>query len=317
MQITVTIKKPIRLDKFLAQEFPEKSRESLKKAIKNGEILVNNKKVTPHFKLKSLEKIQVKFAKPAKSPLKPQKIPFKVHYDDEHLAVIEKPTDLIVHPLPSNPDQISLVHGLVARFNQNLSQIDPHRPGIVHRLDKNTSGLIIIAKTDQTHRLLTDMFRNRQIKKTYLALVKGHLTPEKGAIEAPLLKTPQKSRVTNSSKAKFALTHYQVKKYHPAICHPELVEGCPPLPETTYLEAQIITGRTHQIRVHFQSIDHPVIGDPTYGDPKANQKFTHLKLKRPFLHSHQLEFKHPITGKTISLKSPLPKDLNHIIKNLR
>ncbi len=295
-----------RLDQWLAQKFPKESRSFWQKKVKNNEVLVNNKKAKAHYALRLGDEIKLKLI-PQKTTLKGEPIPVSIIFEDENYAVVDKPAGLVVHPGIGNKEH-TLVHALIHHFGESLSNSGgSDRPGIVHRLDKDTSGLIIIAKNNETHRLLSKQFEAKTIKKTYLALLEGHLNPEKGTIEAPLNRSRsnrQKISISNRKGSRNALTHYQVQKYFT-------------LPTPCCLaEIQIETGRTHQIRVHFQGIAHSVLGDETYGRPKANAPLQELGLNRQFLHAAELSFISPTTKKQVTYKSPLPKDLADVLKQL-
>ena len=296
----------VRLDQWLSQKFPEESRNYWQKKVKNKEILVNNKKSKSHYILKIGDEVTLKLETQS-STLTGEKIPLDIVFEDENYAIINKPAGLVVHPGAGHKDH-TLVHGLIYHFGKSLSESSgSNRPGIVHRLDKETSGLLVIAKNNQTHRNLSQQFEAKTVKKTYQALIEGTLQPEKGSIEAPLNRSKinrQKISISTRKGSRYALTHYEVKKYFQSPFKASL------------LQVRIETGRTHQIRVHFESIGHPVIADQTYGHPKTNKISDTLGLKRQFLHATELKFISPTTQKQVHYKSPLSPDLADFLENL-
>ncbi len=296
----------LRLDHWLAKKFPEESRSFWQKKIKNNEILVNSKKAKPHYTLRIGDEVSLKL-KESNPQLTGENIPLSIIFEDENYAIIDKPAGLVVHPGSGNKDH-TLVHALIHHFGKELSSSGgSERPGIVHRLDKDTSGLLIIAKNNKTHRALSKQFEEKTIEKTYIALVEGHLTPKQGSIEAPLNRNRhqrQKISISTRKGSRYALTHYCVQKHFRE-----------PLP-CSLVQVKIETGRTHQIRVHFAGIDHAVLGDTTYGRPKINNPLQELGLNRQFLHAAELSFISPTTKKSVHYKSPLPKDLADFLKNL-
>ena len=217
----------------------------------------------------------------------------RVVHLDEALAVIEKPPGLVVHPAPSHRGPT-----LVDQLAELLGGGDPERPGIVHRLDKDTSGLLVVARTDEAHAALAAQVAAREVERAYLALAQGHLESRTGTIDAPIgreRRTRTRMAVSGAG-AREARTHFTVLEL---------------LPSASYLEARLETGRTHQIRAHFAAIGHPLIGDPTYGEGEA------FGLKRQFLHAQRLAFVHPISGERLSFESPLPADLAEALERAR
>ena len=217
----------------------------------------------------------------------------RVVHLDESLAVIEKPAGLVVHPAPSHRGPT-----LVDQLADLLGGGDPERPGIVHRLDKDTSGLLVVARTDEAHSALASQVAAREVERTYLALARGHLESRRGTIDAPIgreRRTRTRMAVSGAG-AREARTHFTVLEL---------------LPSTSYLEARLETGRTHQIRAHFAAIEHPLIGDPTYGGGESHG------LGRQFLHAHRLGFVHPVSGERLSFESPLPADLTETLQRAR
>ena len=221
-------------------------------------------------------------------------VTFESVFEDPHLVVVDKPAGLVVHP-GAGHDRGTLVHGLLARYPDIAGVGDPYRPGIVHRLDRGTSGLMVVARTERTYRLLVDQMRSHEPERVYGALVTGHPEADSGVIDAPVgrsSRNPQRMTVTHRGRP--ARTGYTVEQRfnEPA--------------RAALLACRLETGRTHQIRVHLRAIGHPVVGDPTYGAGHADHAFG---LSRPFLHARSLSFRHPVNGQTVRRESPLPEDL--------
>lgn len=290
-----------RLDVFLGEKIPELTRSQAKKLIEQGRVKIKNvKNPRPKHKIQGEEEIEVFIPAPATLEITPQEhVPFDIIYEDSHLAVINKPAGVVVHPAAGHYEE-TLVHGLLARL-KGLSGIGGElRPGIVHRLDKDTSGLLVVAKDDQTHQALTNMFKARQVKKTYLALVHGIPHAKFGVIKKPIGRHPvnRKKMSVHAKVAREAETIYRIKEtFHKA----------------SLLEVELKTGRTHQIRVHLSSIGHPIVGDELYGGAKPHGP----KAKRQMLHAWRLSFKHPITGEELSFEAPLPEDFEELLNELR
>jgi 23S rRNA pseudouridine1911/1915/1917 synthase len=298
----------LRLDRYLSERSPGWSRSQIQVWIRSGNILVNNSRVKTGYLLRTGDSISIKVpsAQPELQP-QPENIPLTVIYEDTDLAVIEKPAGLVCHA-GAGVRSGTLVNALLYHSGP-LQTEDIMRPGIVHRLDKLTSGLLAIAKNPQAHRELARQFKNRQVKKEYLALVYGHPSPSAGTIALPLgrdLRDRKKISVRSRRKRE-AVTHYREE------C------ACGPF---SLLRVRIETGRTHQIRVHLASAGHPVVGDVLYGGNRAlNLADEDLRaavrdLGRHFLHAYRLEFTHPRTGKSLSFRAPLPAELSRFIKNL-
>lgn len=288
--ITKTEDEGKRLDKFLSEDVRLGSRAIAAWLISNEKVIVNGELRNKSFKLKSGDVI--KFDLPPRKiyDLKPQEIEFKVIYEDDCLAIISKPSGLVVHPSHGHQES-TLVHGLLAHF-KDLSKIDYARPGIVHRLDKDTSGLMIVAKKDDIHRTITEMLKNKEISRQYLALVVGDIK-ENGIIDMPVGRHPSdRKKMAVLPTGKQAITNFDVLKRYG---------------DVTLLKIKLNTGRTHQIRVHMKHIGHPVAGDPLYGAKSKISKW--LCLERQFLHSSHLEFEHPSTGENMIFDDPLPSDL--------
>lgn len=286
-----------RLDKFLSEDARLGSRTIAAWLISNNKVLVNRKSRSKNFKLKDGDIIEFNPPPPKIYDLKPQKIEFKVMYEDDCLAVISKPPGLVVHPSHGHHDG-TLIHGLLAHF-KDLSTIDLERPGIVHRLDKDTSGLMIITKKDDIHRAIAEALKNREIKRHYLALVAGDIK-ENGTIDVPVGRHPvNRKKMAVLPTGKKAVTNFDVTKRYG---------------NATLLNVKLDTGRTHQIRVHMSYIGHPVVGDPLYGGKGKVSKL--LGLERQFLHSFRIEFKHPVTGQEMAFEELLPPDLEKALNIL-
>ena len=308
-----------RLDQYLVSELGEVSRARVQEMIEQGKVLVNDQHAKASLHLRGGERIQVLGSAQA-PPLRamPEDIPLEVVYEDDDLAVINKPAGMMVHAGAGSSDDArnrgTLVNALLHRFGK-LSQVGGEaRPGLVHRLDKDTSGLIVVAKNDQAHRKLALEFAQRRAKKTYIALVHGWLTQDRGTIQTSISRDRiRRTRMTTRRVGgRAAVTHYQVRRKI------DTVFG-----KFSLLELKIDTGRTHQIRVHLASLGHPVVGDTLYGAPRLvksrNSKHLlekELSLSRNFLHATRLELAHPRTGKVLSFSQPLPHDLLEFLERL-
>jgi 23S rRNA pseudouridine1911/1915/1917 synthase len=316
-----------RLDQFLAQFLSAQgepiSRSRVQMLLDQGDVLVDGKREKASLKLRGGERITIT-GEPHPAPLKAmaEDIPLDVVYEDEDLSVVNKPAGMMVHAGSGQNEDArnmgTLVNALLYRFKALSATGGDLRPGIVHRLDKDTSGLIVVAKNDRTHLALGEMFAGRSIKKTYIALVQGAVERQKGTINAGVGRDPlRRTRMTAKPQdnARSAVTHYEV------IRRLDNRFG-----KFTLVKVRIETGRTHQIRVHMASIGHPVVGDTLYGgsgqltDQVASQAATskaarrkaepeRLRLGRNFLHAAKLEFTHPVTGKALVLEAPLPVEL--------
>tara|TARA_Y100001934_G_scaffold12542_1_gene15593 strand:+ start:876 stop:1799 length:924 start_codon:yes stop_codon:yes gene_type:complete len=288
-----------RLDVFLSECLPNISRSRLKKLINDNRVMVNSKPRSAGYKVRTKEKIEIEI--PLIEPLKTtsENIPLNIVFEDEYLLAINKPAGMVVHPAPGHYTG-TLVNALLYHCNDLSGIGGVERPGIVHRLDKETSGLVLVAKTEAAHKALALQFKKREIKKEYLSFVKGNVKKNKGSIESLIgrHKTHRKKMIAVENNGRSACTHYEVlhrfKNY-------------------TYIKLQPETGRTHQIRVHMASINHPVIGDKLYGGKNPNLGI--FKMERHALHAYQLEFKHPILEKSLSLTAALPTDMEKILKS--
>lgn len=303
-----------RLDAFLASQLTENSRAHIQRAITSGDVVVNDRAVKPSYRVRAGEEIQVEL--PAAVPLEaaPEPIPLDIVFEDEEIIVVNKPAGMVVHPGAGSVSG-TLANALVYYFHQ-LSQKLPQaggalRPGIVHRLDVGTSGLIVVAKTDRAHLNLAAQFEERRVFKSYLALVYGQMAAKEGRIDAPIGRDPHhrvKMAVRRVGEGRTALTLYRVLE---------------PFEDFTLLEVEIKTGRTHQIRVHLAHLNHPVVGDQTYDSGRAKMiKLPQMRvaianLARPFLHAAHLSFTHPASGERLNFNAPLPADLQSFLEMLR
>ncbi len=310
----------LRLDQYLAQAIPDISRARVQLLIENGQVRVNGNLAKPKQKLLGGEPIEIEGA-PRPEPLHavPEDIPLDILFEDKYLAVINKPAGMMVHAGSGSTDDArnrgTLVNALLFHLNA-LSEVGGDlRPGIVHRLDKQTSGIILVAKDDSTHRKLGEMFSQRQVAKTYRALVHGHLAKDNVTINLPiardiLRRIRMTTRRSLESGARTAVSHVQV-----------LERISSPYGPFTLVEVRIETGRTHQIRVHMQSLGHPVVGDNLYGAPhrilNPRNPEDALSLERNFLHAAHLSFTHPQTGKAMDLDAPLPPELLAFLASLQ
>lgn len=296
-----------RIDNVLAKLMDAYSRTFVQKLIRKKLVKINNKVAKKGNRVSVGDVITVKKAKLEKSKFEAKDIPLEIIYEDDDLLIVNKPAGLLTHP-SAHEQSYTLVNALLHHCGNSLSGIGGEkRPGIVHRLDKDTSGVIVVAKHDESHKDLAKQIQQRKVEKYYLALVVGLMKSSSGTIEAPLLKTRihKKNKVVISPNklAKDSLTHFTVK---------EKIKD-----KYSLLEVQIITGRTHQIRVHLASINHPVVGDKTYGNKNVNSDTNKMGLTRQFLHAYKLKFRHPRTHEWVEFKAPLSEDLKNILEALR
>jgi len=289
----------MRLDLFLATSYPDRSRSFFQNLIKSEKVLVDLKTSTPNQRLRKGQIVDVSIPPAIELMLKPQNIEIEIVFEDNDIAVVNKPQGMVVHPAPGNKTD-TLVNALLAKLN-NLSGINGQlRPGIVHRLDKDTSGLLVIAKNDFAHLHLAEQIKERSAKRTYLAIVHNVLKQDSGNVNAPIGRHPlhrKKMAITDSRGSREALTRFKVLERFTGF---------------TYLEVTLETGRTHQIRVHMSGIGHPVLGDPVYG-PKNNP----FGLSMQALHAAKLTIKHPTTKKYMEFKVDLPENFGKTLAILR
>ena len=283
-----------RIDKVLTILEPEITRSQLKNLINDGHVTVNGQPVKPKYKVQAGDKISLVKPEPQSLELTPENIPLDIVYEDDDVIVVNKPQGMVVHPAPGHPDH-TLVNALL--YHSPLSTINgTFRPGIVHRIDKDTSGLLMVAKNDLAHQSLAEQLRNKTNKREYLALVYGQIKEDEGTIDAPLGRNPQDRKKQAVVKGgRHAVTHFKVMKRYDNF---------------TLVKCILETGRTHQIRVHMKYIGHPLVGDPLYGPRKVIGK------DGQFLHAALLGFKHPRTGKELVFEAPLPENFQKMLDKL-
>ena len=286
-----------RLDSYIATQNKDLTRTAVQRLIEEGNILVNGKKQKVSYKVSIGDIIAIEEVKPQEIELKAQEIPIEIIYEDNDIIVVNKPKGLVVHPANGNPDG-TLVNAIMAICKDSLSGIGGEiRPGIVHRLDKDTSGLLIVAKNDKAHVNMSEQIKNHEVKKTYIALVRGCIKENEATIDMPIGRSnSDRKKMAVNKNGKNAVTHIKVLKRYD---------------KYTLLEINIETGRTHQIRVHLSHIGFPVIGDYIYSNGKNE-----FGVVGQCLHAKELEFKHPITGKEMKLHAPLPEYFENILKKL-
>ena len=287
----------VRLDAFISGKNDKLSRTMIQRLIEDGEILVNGNKKKMAYKVQIGDVIEINIPAPKETGIKAQNIPLKIVYEDNDIIVVNKPKGMVVHPANGNPDG-TLVNAVMALCKGSLSGIGGEiRPGIVHRLDKDTSGLIIVAKNDLAHINMSKQIKDRQVKKIYIALVKGNISEDEATINMPIGRsTKDRKKMAVRKDGKEALTHFKVLKRYE---------------KYTLLEIKIDTGRTHQIRVHMAEIGHPVVGDIVYSNGKNE-----FGIEGQMLHARSLDFKHPITGKQMHLEAELPQYFKDVLKKL-
>ena len=299
--IVDNVQERIRLDSYIAKKDKTLSRSMIQKLLEENKITVNGNLQKASYKVQVGDNIQIEIEPPKQVKLKAEEIPIEVIYEDKDIIVVNKPKGLVVHPANGNPDG-TLVNAIMAICKDSLSGIGGElRPGIVHRLDKDTSGLLIVAKNDKAHIAMSDKIKDRKVNKTYIALVRGTISENKATINMPIgrsMKDRKKMAVTKNGKE--AITHFKVlNRYTTSKA------------SYTLLEIKIDTGRTHQIRVHMAEIGHPVIGDMVYSNGKNE-----FGIEGQCLHAKRLEFNHPVTEKEMNVEAPLPEYFENIIKEL-
>ena len=284
----------VRLDKYVSDKCLELSRTHAQKLIADGYITVNDRVAKVGLKLNIGDRVNVIIPSTTPTSLSPEAIPLNILYEDDDLLVVDKPAGLAVHPAPGHPGH-TLVNAILSHLPSLAETSNSLRPGIVHRLDKDASGITVVAKNNAAQLNLIDQFKARSVVKAYLVLVKGRLTPENGIIDAPIGRGPRnRKRMAVVTEGRAARTRYHVNKY---------------MDNYTLLEVRTETGRTHQIRVHLSAIGYPVVGDTTYG---AKSAF----LSRQFLHACRLGFHLPSTGEYVEFTSELPPDLAQALKDI-
>lgn len=286
----------LRLDKFLAEVYPDLSRSLVQKLIEDGQVSVDGQVMKPSSRVVAGQVVEVRVPAPQPVGIEPESIPLQVVYDDPDLVVVDKPAGLVVHPAAGHA-RGTLVNALIARY-PDLAIGTSLRPGIVHRLDKDTSGLMVVAKNDVAQASLSDQIKDRLVLKEYISLVHGPLEAPRGTIDAPIGRDPRnRKRMAIVAGGRPARTHFALKER---------------FADYDLVEVRLETGRTHQIRVHFASIGHPVAGDRVYGRPDRE-----LGLDRQFLHANRLGFRLPRTDEYVEFTSPLPADLQRVLEHLR
>lgn len=288
----------IRLDHFLVRHLLEVTRSKIAASIRGGSFMVNGSKVKSSYKLKEGDDVSGSLQEAPPLEVLPQKIDFPILFEDDHLLILSKPPGLVVHPGSGNPSG-TLANGLVYHCGSIAGVGDEVRPGIVHRLDKDTSGIMVVAKTDSMHHQLVEVFKSRQVKKEYVALVHGAVEEAQGRIVAPIGRhtvNRQKMAVREHS-GKYAVTNWSVLDVFSS--------------RYSLLRILIETGRTHQIRVHMAYLKHPVAGDTLYGSGRNNKPFP-----RQMLHAARLVFTHPVTGRKMKFEAPLWQDFAEIVEGL-
>ena len=294
-----------RLDAYLAAHIDGWSRARLQRLIEAGDVLVNSNLAKASYKVSAKDEIEVELTPAPASNFTPENIPLEIVFEDDRVIVINKPAGLVVHPA-AGIHSGTLANALAYHFQQ-LSNAGSIRPGIVHRLDKDTSGLLVIAKTESGHENLADQFRAREVFKSYVALVYG-VVKQEGRIEQPIARDARnRTRMAIVPGGRGALSLYKIRRSYDSF---------------TLLDVELKTGRTHQIRVHLSWLKHPVVGDELYGGGRDNNvqdvqlRAQIRKLKRQFLHAEQLGFRHPQTGEQMKFVAPLPVELVHLLEEL-
>jgi 23S rRNA pseudouridine1911/1915/1917 synthase len=297
----------VRLDAYLASQIEGWSRARLQRLIETEDVLVNGKVSKPSYKLREHDEIEVELTAPPGANFAPENIPLEIVYEDETLVVVNKPAGLVVHPAAGTPSG-TLANALAYHFQQLPNSGTGVRPGIVHRLDRDTSGLLVVAKTEAALENLSDQFRDRTVLKSYAALVHGRILQDSGRIDQPLARDPSnRTRMAVVRGGRNALTLYRVGLTFARF---------------TLLDVELKTGRTHQIRVHLAWLKHPVVGDETYGAGRDNTiqdarlRARVRNLNRHFLHAQKLGFTHPQTGEFVKFESPLPAELSELLVEL-
>ena len=285
--VTEDCDKGLRIDKFLSEEMEEHSRSFLQKLLKEGLVTVNGKAVKPNYKLSAGEEILVRVREPEELNIEPENIPLDILYEDNDVLVVNKPKDMVVHPAAGHYSG-TLVNGIMYHCKDSLSGINGTlRPEIVHRIDKDTTGALVVCKNDIAHNAIAERLKEHSITRRYRAIVHGNIKEEEGTVNAPIGRHPneRKKMAVNERNGKHAVTHYRVL---------ERLKGY------TYIECRLETGRTHQIRVHMASIGHPLLGDSVYGPSKPGIP----GLQGQTLHAMILGFDHPVTGDYLEFEAP-------------
>ena len=286
-----------RLDQFLAEQLEELTRSAAQRLAEEEHVLLNGKPLKKNYKMPGCETLEVHLPDPEPIDAVPQNIPLDIAYEDEDLLVINKPKGMVVHPAPGNPDG-TVVNAVLYHCGESLSGIGgAFRPGIVHRIDKDTSGLLIIAKNDRAHLYLSEQLKDHTLARTYEAVVIGGLKEDKGTVNAPIGRSPKdRKKMAIVPDGRHAVTHYEVLARYPGYTH---------------IRCKLETGRTHQIRVHMASLGHPIVGDEVYGPSKSK-----FDLQGQCLHARELTFLHPADGQPRLIKSDLPDYFTDLLHKL-
>ena len=286
-----------RLDQFLAEQLEELTRSAAQRLAEEEHVLLNGKPLKKNYKMTGCETLEVHLPDPEPIDAVPQNIPLDIAYEDEDLLVINKPKGMVVHPAPGNPDG-TVVNAVLYHCGESLSGIGgAFRPGIVHRIDKDTSGLLIIAKNDRAHLYLSEQLKDHTLARTYEAVVIGGLKEDKGTVNAPIGRSPKdRKKMAIVPDGRHAVTHYEVIARYPGYTH---------------IRCKLETGRTHQIRVHMASLGHPIVGDEVYGPSKSK-----FDLQGQCLHARELTFLHPADGQPRLIKSDLPDYFTDLLHKL-
>ncbi len=288
-----------RIDRFLSDEMPDVSRSHIQKLIKEHLVTVNGNQVKSNYKVNTGDAVSVSLPDPEVPDIVPEDIPLDILYEDDDILIVNKPKGMVVHPAPGHYSQ-TLVNAVMFHCKDNLSGINGvSRPGIVHRIDMDTTGSLIICKNDLAHQSLAKQLKDHSITRKYHAIVHGNLKEDTGTVNAPIGRHPvsRKKMSTHATNGRPAVTHYKVLERFGAY---------------TYIECQLETGRTHQIRVHMASIGHPILGDAVYGPVKCP-----FKLEGQTLHAKILGIKHPRTGEYMEFDAPLPAYFEELLRKLR
>jgi len=289
----------MRIDTWLVIKLEDYSRSYLKKLIDQDLVYVNGERIKSNYKLKIGDEISISIPEPKKLDIEPENIPLDILYEDEYILVVNKPKGMVVHPAAGNYSG-TLVNAVMDYCGDNLSDINGViRPGIVHRLDKDTSGALIIAKTNEAHKTISERLKEHDIERIYIAIVKGIIKEDKGRIDLPIGRHPvdRKKMSVNTRNGRNAVTNFKVLER---------------FDDSTYVELSLETGRTHQIRVHMSHIGHPVIGDEVYGGKQKN-----CKINGQALHARLIKFYHPITGEYMQIEAPVPEYFLNLIDEKR
>lgn len=288
----------IRIDKYLSDELEGISRSYIQKLMEDGNITVNQKSVKSNYKLRNNDVIQILLPDPEELNIEPENIPLSILYEDEHLLVVNKPKGMVVHPAAGHTTG-TLVHALLYHCKDQLSGINGvMRPGIVHRIDQNTTGALVVCKNDNAHRHLADQLKVHSITRKYRAIVHGNVKEDTGTVHATIGRDPKdRKKMAAYVQGKDAITHYKVLER---------------FGNYTYIEFSLETGRTHQIRVHMKSIGHPILGDDIYGPAKCP-----FALEGQTLHAMVLGFIHPVTGEYMEFSAPIPEYFENLLIKLR